>query len=111
MSAAIPLLILAEELDLVGVLGASSDKVLPLLAKGIELSPALLPVAGQVLKLPSPALFGGAAASLLAAFATITLIPDDSILNVALQTVLVVPLGALIPGALGVGGFILSKLE
>lgn len=107
----VPLLILADDLDLLGVLEASSDKVLPLVATGIELAPTLLPLAGTALKVPATTLFAGALASLAAAAAEIVLIPDDSITNIALQTALAVPLGAIVPGALGVGGFLLSKLK
>ena len=55
-------------------------------------------------------MFGGAAASLAAAAAFVTIVPDDSVASIALQTFLVVTLGAVLPGALGVGGFILSKV-
>eukprot|EP01038_Epipyxis_sp_PR26KG_P006915 gene6915-9468_t len=111
LSSAKPLLKLADEQDLIGVLEASSDKVLPLIATAIESAPALLPIAGSVLKLPSTTLFGGAAASLAAAGLVIVSIPDDSVLSIAEQVALVIPLGAIIPGALGVGGLLLSKLK
>lgn len=111
LSTAKPLLVLADELDLIGVLEASSEKVLPLIAKGVELAPALLPLAGVAVKTPPTTLFGGAVASLAAAAAVLSLIPDDSIGNIALQTALVVPLGVLLPGALAAGGAILSKLK
>lgn len=111
LSTAVPLLKKADELDAIGVLEASSDKLLPLVAKGIELAPALLPLAGVALKTPPTVLFGGAAAALAATGAEILLIPDDSIVNIALQTIIAVPLGAILPGALGVGGVILSKLS
>ena len=38
-------------------------------------------------------------------------IPDDTTTNIALQTALAVPLGVILPGALGVGGVLLSKLK
>jgi hypothetical protein len=111
LSTATPLLVKADELDLIGVLEASSDKALPLLAKGIEFAPALLPLAGVALKAPPTALFGGAAASFSAAAGAVYLIPDDSIISVAAQTALFVPLGLVAPAALGVGGVVLSKLK
>ena len=102
---------LADENDLIGVLEASSDKVLPIVATGIELAPALLPLAKVALKLPSTTLYAGALASIAAAGAAVYLIPDDSIVEIAAQTALAIPLGAILPGALGVGGFLLSKLK
>eukprot|EP00597_Dinobryon_sp_UTEXLB2267_P001033 CAMPEP_0170066812 /NCGR_PEP_ID=MMETSP0019_2-20121128/6400_1 /TAXON_ID=98059 /ORGANISM="Dinobryon sp., Strain UTEXLB2267" /LENGTH=147 /DNA_ID=CAMNT_0010274057 /DNA_START=177 /DNA_END=620 /DNA_ORIENTATION=+ len=111
LTSAAPLLKFADEQDLIGVLEASSDKVLPLIGKAIELSPALLPVAGTALKTPPTVLYGGAAASLAAAGALIAVVPDDSVLNVALQVSLGLTLGAILPGALGVGGFILTKIK
>ena len=100
----------AEEQDLLGVLEASSDKFLPLIASAIELSPSLLPLAATALKAPPSAFFGGATASLAAAVAVIALVPDDSVANVALQTLIAVPLGAVLPVALGVGGVVLGKI-
>ena len=82
-----------------------------MIGKAIDLSPALLPVAGAALKTPPTVLYGGAAASLAAAGALIAFVPDDSVLNVALQVGLGVTLGAILPGALGVGGFILTKIK
>lgn len=105
------MLIYADENDLIGVLEASSDKVLPLVAKAIELSPALIPLAGPALSVPSTALYGAALASITTAGVAIAVIPDDSITNVALQTAIALPLGALVPGALAVGGYLLSKLK
>ena len=111
LTSAKPLLLKAEELDALGYLEASSDKVLPLVATAIELAPALIPLAGPLLNIPSTLLFAGAAASLGGAAAAVALIPDDSISNIALQTALAVPLGTLLPGALVVGGTVLGKIE
>ena len=111
LSTAKPLLVLADELDLLGVLEASSDKVLPLVAKGVELAPALLPLAGAAVKTPPTTFFGGAVASLAAAVAVLSVIPDDSVGSIALQTALFIPLGVLLPGGLAVGGAVLSKLK
>ena len=102
---------LADELDLIGYLEASSDEILPLAAKAIDAAPALLPLAGIALKTSSTIYYSGAAASLAAAVAVLYVIPDDSVLSVAIQTALAVPLGAILPGALGVGGFLISKIS
>lgn len=93
------------------MLEASSDKVLPLIATGVDLAPSLLPLAAVALKTPPAVFFGGAAASAVAAAGAIFLIPDDSVLNIALQAAVAVPLGLLLPGGLTVGGVVLSKLK
>lgn len=111
LTSAAPLLKFADEQDLLGVLEASSDKVLPLIGQAIELSPSLLPLAGTALKAPPAAFFGGAAASLAAAGAIVFAVPDDSVASVALQTALAFPLGAIIPGALIAGGALLNKFK
>jgi hypothetical protein len=102
---------LADDLDALGYLEASSDKVLPLVAKAIELAPGLLPLAGAAVRIPSVALFGGAFASLAGAVALVTAIPDDSVTNIALQTTLAVPLGVILPATCFIGGTVLSKLK
>ena len=111
LTSAIPLLKLADEKDLIGVLEASSDNVLPLIGKAIDLSPALLPVAATALSTPPTVLFGGAAASLAAAGLLIATVPDDSVLDIAVQVALGIPLATILPVALGVGGVVLSKLK
>ena len=111
LTTAIPLLVKADELDVLGVLEASSDKVLPLVATAIDLAPAALPLVKIAINTPAFLLFIGAGASAAAAFALTVVIPDDSITNVALQTALVLPLGVIIPGALTVGAGLLSKLK
>lgn len=111
LTTAAPLLIFADENDLLGVLEASSDKVLPLVAQAIDLAPGLLPIAAIALKTPPPVFFGAAAASAAACVGAILLIPDDSIASIAAQVALAVPLGLLLPGGLTVGGVVLSKLK
>ena len=111
LTTAIPLLVKADELDLLGVLEASSDKVLPLIATAIDLAPAALPLVKIAINTPAILLLAAAGASAAAAAAVVVVIPDDSIANIALQTALVVPLGVILPGALTVGGGLLSKLK
>jgi len=111
LSTAKPLLKKAEELDVLGVLEASSDKVLPLLATVIDLAPGLLPLAGPALNTPPIVLFATGFASLAAAFAVITVIPDNTVSDVALQTALVIPLATIIPAVTLIGGGVLSKIS
>ncbi len=105
------MLVKADELDLLGVLEASSDKVLPLAATAIDLAPAALPLVKLAINTPAFILLGGAAASAAAAYAAVSVIPDDSVTSVAIQTLLAVTLGLIVPGALTVGGVVLSKLK
>ena len=111
LSTAKPLLKKADELDVLGVLEASSDKVLPLLATVIDLAPGLLPLAGPAFNTPPSVLFATGFASLAAAFAVITVIPDNTVSDVALQTALVIPLATLIPAVTLIGGGALSKIS
>jgi len=111
LTTAIPLLKKADELDVLGYLEGSSDKLLPLIATAIDLAPAALPLVGATLKVGAPGLLLGAVASAGAAAVVLGLIPDDSVTNVALQTALAVPLGAIVPGACVVGAGVLSKLK
>lgn len=106
-----PLIKKAEELDLLGVLEASSDKVLPLIATAIDLAPGLLPLAGPALNIPPALLYASGVASLAAAFAVITFIPDNTVTDIALQTALVIPLATLIPAVTFIGGSVLSKIS
>ena len=85
--------------------------MLPLIAQAVDLAPGLLPLAAVALKTPPTVFFGGAAASAAVAAGALFLIPDDSIVNIALQAALAVPLGVLLPGGLTVGGVVLSKLK
>lgn len=111
LSTVAPILKKADELEVLPVLAASSDKILPLAVTAIDLAPALLPVAGAALKAGPAPLAGAGVASLAAAAAIVFTIPDDSVSSIALQTALVVPLGAIIPGASLIGAALLSKLK
>eukprot|EP01031_Cornospumella_fuschlensis_P031788 gene31787-38427_t len=111
LTSAAPILKLADQYDLLGLLEASNDRVLPLLAKGIELSPQLLPLASAAIKTPPSTLTTAAIASFFAGVAEVALIPDDSVASVALQTALFLPLGLVLPGALTIGSVLLKKLE
>ena len=111
LSTVAPILKKADELEVLPLLAASSDKILPLAVTAIDLAPTLLPVAGGVLKAGPVPLAGAGVASLVAAVTIVFAIPDDSVSNIALQTALAVPLGAIIPGASLIGAGLLSKLK
>ncbi len=111
LTSAKPLLKLADKYDVLGVLIASNEKVLPLIAKGVELAPALLPLAKVAVNTPPSALYAYAAASLAATGVALAVIPDVTVTDYALQTIVAVPLGAIVPGACVVGATLLGKLN
>ena len=81
------------------------------MSAAIDAAPALLPLAKIAVNTPPPVLYAGALASAAAAAAVVYAVPDDSVANIALQTVAAFPLGVLLPGALFIGGSVLSKLK
>ena len=106
-----PLIKQAEKLGALSLVEGKADQLLPLLNTAVDLAPALLPVAKGALSAgPTPFLLL-AVASFVSALAVVGVIPDDSVSNVALQTLLAVPLGAIVPGACVVGAGVLSKLK
>ena len=88
---------------------ASGPELLPLLPTIVDVAPAALPLLASAISIPSTAfpvlglgLLAGAAGALVA-------IPDDSVVSVALQTVIV---GTSLAGAVAAfaGGAILGQL-
>ena len=103
-----PLLLFAEENGLVGLLGDLNDELLPLLPLLVRLAPLGLPVVSLALGLgPLNCLL--AIASFGGAF-VVTGLPDDSVTDVALQTLIAVPLATLFPVLFGGLGLVSSKL-
>ena len=111
LTSAKPLLKLADKYDVIGVLIESNEKILPLIAKGVELAPALLPLAKVGVNTQPSALYAAAAASLVATGVVLAVIPDVTVTDYALQTLVAVPLGAIVPGACVVGATLLGKLN
>ena len=103
-----PLLLFAEENGLVGLLGDLNDDLLPLLPLLVRLAPLGLPVVSLALGL-GPLNFLLAIASFGGAF-VVTGLPDDSVTDVALQTLIAVPLATLFPVLFGGLGLVSSKL-
>ena len=107
-----PLLKLAaSNKDVMILLEAAAPEALPILPKVVELAPAALPLLGAAIQISPSVLQGGAAASLVAAAAGVYLIPDDTIVEVAAQTVLAGTLGVAVPVASIVGSTVLSKIK
>ena len=89
---------------------ASRPELLPILPKVVELAPAALPLAATAISVPPAALQVAGLGSLVAAGASVVLIPDDTVLEVAAQTLSVGVLGVAVPAASFIGAAILGKL-
>lgn len=105
-----PLLALAaENPDILILVEASGPELLAILPSLVDLAPGALPLLAAAVGVP-PAIIGAAGpAVLLAAGAAVYAIPDDSVTNVALQT-LIVGLSLPAAGAAVIGSAILGKL-
>jgi len=82
---------------------------LPILPKVIEFAPSALPLLSAAISVPTIVIQLGGVASLASAAAAVTVIPDDTILEIAAQTILVATLGVLIPAVSAAGSVALSK--
>jgi hypothetical protein len=92
-----PLLALAaENKDILILVEAATPEVLPILPKVVEVAPGALPLLAQAIAVPPSTLSAAGLALLAAAVGAVVVIPDDTIVEVALQTLVV--------GALGAGG-------
>lgn len=107
-----PLIALAaENEDVLILVEASTPELLPLLPKLIDLAPQALPLAVAALGISPGTLQAGAFASLAAAAAAVYVIPDDTVLEVAAQTLAVGALGVAVPAASLIGATILGKIK
>jgi len=106
-----PLLALAaDNPDILILVEASGPELLPLLPTLVDLAPGALPLLAAAVSIPTPVLAGAGIGALGAAFAAVTAIPDDTVTNVALQTIIV---GLALPaaGASFAGAAILGQLK
>lgn len=110
-----PLIIAAAQkgiLDEVLILTeAAGPDILPLLPTVVDLAPQALPLLALGLNLSPVVLQGAALASIGAAYGIVSFVPDDTIVQVAGQTLAVAVLGAAIPAASLVGAGILGKIK
>jgi hypothetical protein len=110
-----PLIIAASEkgiLDEVLILTeAAGPDILPLLPTVVDLAPQALPLLALGLDIPPVALQGAALASIGAAYGVLTIVPDDTVAQVAVQTLAVAVLGVAAPVASIVGATILGKIR
>ncbi len=105
-----PLLALAAEYpDILILVEASGPDLLKILPTVVDLAPGALPLLATAIATPPAVIQGAGIGALVAAAAAVALIPDDSVTNVALQTLAV---GVAVPlaGASLAGAAILSKL-
>jgi hypothetical protein len=105
-----PLLALAVEYpDILILVEASGPDLLPILPTIVDVAPGALPLLAGAIGIPAPLIQGAGIGILGAAAFAVVSIPDDTVANVALQT-LAVGLALPAAGAAVVGGSILGKL-
>lgn len=105
-----PLLALAaENKDILILVEAATPELLPLLPKVVEVAPGALPLLATAVSIPPAVLSVVGLGSLAAAAAAVVVIPDDSVIHVAEQTLAVGVLGAAGAASL-VGSAVLGKI-
>lgn len=100
----------ASKPELLVLVEASGPELLPILPKVVDLAPDVLPLAAQAITINPGALSTAAVASFLAAAGIVYIVPDDTVLNVALQTVAAATLGVAAPAACVIGGTVLKTI-
>lgn len=107
-----PLLKLAaSNKEVMILLEAAAPEALPILPKIVAIAPGVLPLLGAAIQISPGALQGAAVASLAAAAAAVSIIPDDTVTQVAAQTLLVGTLGVVVPAASLIGSAVISKIK
>ena len=106
-----PLLALAADSpDVLILVEASGPELIPLLPNIIKLAPPALPLLAAAIGIPPATLQAAGLASLAAAVGAVVLIPDDTLINVAVQTLAVGVLGVAAPAASFIGATILGQV-
>lgn len=106
-----PLLeIVGDNPEVLVLVEASGPEVLKILPLVLDLAPAALPLLAAAVQTPPTLLYAAALASVGAAGGIVFLVPDDTIVNVALQTIGAATFGLLIPGISVVGATALGQL-
>ena len=101
----------ASNKDVMILLESAAPEALPLLPKLVELAPPALPLLGAAIQISPGVLQGAAVASLAAAAGAVYLIPDDTVAQVAAQTLVGGVLGVAVPAASVIGAGVLSKIK
>lgn len=106
-----PLLALAaDNKDVLILVEASGPELLPLLPTLVKVAPPALPLLGAAIGIPPVAIQAAGLASLLGAAGAVAIIPDDTLTNVAIQTLAVGILGVAVPAASFIGAAILGQV-
>jgi len=106
-----PLLALAaENKEILILVEASTPELLPILPKLVELAPPALPLLASAVSVPPVVLQALGLASLAGAAGAVAVIPDDTVVQVAAQTLAVGVLGVAAPVAAFAGSAMLGKL-
>lgn len=106
-----PLLELAaDNPDVLVLVEASAPELLPLLPKIVELAPAALPLLSLAISIPPPVVGALGLASAAAAAGAVVVIPDDTVAQVAAQTLIAGVFGLGVPVVSLGGAAVLSQL-
>ena len=106
-----PLLALAAgNKDVLILVVASGPELLPLLPTLVKFVPPALPLLGTAIGIPPGVIQAAGLASLLGAAGAVAVIPDDTVANVAVQTLAVGVLGVAVPAASFIGAAILGQV-
>ena len=106
-----PLLALAAtNKEVLILVESATPELLPLLPKIVELAPGALPLLATAISIPPAAIQVAGLASLGAAAGAVAVIPDDTVAEIAAQTLAVGVLGVGIPAASFIGAAILGKV-
>lgn len=110
-----PLITLAAEKGLVNevliLTEAAGPDIIPLLPTIVDLAPAALPLLAAAVDIPPALLVGAAVASVGATYGIVTAIPDNTVIEVAEQTLAVATLGLAVPAASLAGAAALGFLK
>lgn len=110
-----PLITLAAEKGILNevliLTEAAGPDIFPLLPTIVDLAPAALPLLALAVDIPPALLVGAALASVGATYAIVTTIPDNTVLQVAEQTLAVATLGLAVPAASLAGALVLGYLK
>lgn len=90
---------------------AAGPDILPLLPTIVDVAPAALPLLALALDIPPALLVGVALASVGATYGIVTAVPDNTVLQVAEQTLAVATLGLAVPAASLAGALALGYLK
>ena len=90
---------------------AAGPEILPLLPGVVEYGPKALPLLAIALDFQPSTLQALALASVAASYGVVSVIPDDTVLEVAAQTIAVATLGVVVPAASLVGATVLGKIK